>query len=692
MSQREAAVKLTLDDAQFISSMRHVGDEAAHAGKKGHEHMGLFQRGIHGAEHAVHGLHRSLETVTEMVTGLAAGFSVEEALKTTIELDSRFQHLAFRISTANGQMVKARDIQEMVEEAADKTGIRTVKLAEAFDEVEKSSGDAKFAGDILEAIGTTAQATGENVVTLGQLAEELHSKFHVSGRAMAETLAHVVEASAKGGPALGELTQVADVMGAELMQAGLTGKRGLDFMLGSLVRTKHEFGSIGKQVKGVKALLLALGDQNKLKELGKEAGIDPKALLREDDLLGRLRMVLGKGTAGINALKHQMHESEEQKALKILFLDPFEDALSRAGKAGKKGKSQIDDALDALDQNIGHFGDSVLDYAALEKEAADRRKDPKQALDDAMEQLERAFGSPEILKGLNDMSHYLPPAAAGLANFVKMGIEHPLLGGAAAVTGAAGLGFTKSMIQSGIEIGAQKGWASLKQFFTAKERGLGMDKWMESDASRLFNRITDAHVMGGIKVGNILSVALIAAAAEMGREFIKAKAEEDAKTTGDLSAAGAAAMSTTTDIKRQEEQANNLRDKIAKAKESRSGAGGLMESVFSGWAGLISGEPGAASQKDAQIADMEKLLEEKEKFINMLKEDDRKRPDAEPEKPHHAKEPLNHKQIGAGLADKLLASTLRVHVVNGVGSFAAPGPGGSRGPRPPAPARPGGGY
>lgn len=699
MSEREAAVRLTLDDGQFVTQMRKVGDEAEHAGQKGKHAMGIFGEGVHGAMHAVHGLHKSIETVTELVGGLAAGFSIEEALHTVVDLDAKFKHLAFAISTSTGELVKARDIQEMVEEAAAKAGRRTVEMAGAFEELYKATSDPSFGREALEAIGVTATATGESVEDLTRLAAQLHQKFQLEGKAIPDAFAQIWEAAQKGGPRISEVADVAGFMGAELEEAGLKGERGLDFMVGALQRLHGPLKTTTAAVKGVKMLLSGLGDKAKLKELGKEAGIDPAALIKEKDLLGRLRMVLGKGTKGIAALKATMHEGEEKKALDNLFILPFQEALAKAGKAGKKGHEQIDAALDQLDDYIDDFGYHVKTAADLEKEAAERMKDPKIQLQNALEELEKAFGNPEIISAINDMSQYLPKASAALASFVKFAVSHPLLAGAGVIGGTAAKGFAEAAIAAGLKSGAEKGakagMSGLKYLFGGQERGLGLDTYMGPSRMRsVYDSITDAHIAGGVKVGHLMSGILILAAAEMGREFIKAKAEEDAATTSGLAAADAVAGSRSGSIEKQEAEAAALRAAIAKKKASRSGVGGVMEDVFGGLA-IMSGQAkhGQTSSNiaDRQIREAMKELREKEEYIARLKEEQSRPKPHEREK--HKPAPEDHRAAGRAVAEALAAGkALRVTLVDGQGSFGAPGPGGSRGPKKPAHPQPGGGY
>jgi len=72
MSQREASVKLTLDDGEYVVSMRKAGDESEKAGRKGAAGMKLFASGIKGARDGLSGLMGTVSKATGLVTGLAA--------------------------------------------------------------------------------------------------------------------------------------------------------------------------------------------------------------------------------------------------------------------------------------------------------------------------------------------------------------------------------------------------------------------------------------------------------------------------------------------------------------------------------------------------------------------------------------------------------------------------------------------
>jgi hypothetical protein len=686
VSQREASVKLTLDDGEYVVSMRKAGDEAEAAGRRGEKGMKLFASGIKGAQAGLGSFMGTISKATGLVTGLAAGFSVGQAMKGAVELDAKFKQLAFSMSVANKKAVSAAEIQSFVERAAAKSGRRTAELADAFDELSAATGDMGFSSDVLEDVGLSATATGKPIGTLVQLADQLHTKFGVTAGEMGDALAQVFEASKKGGPSLEEFAAVSGAMGAELLQAGLSGRRGLDFMLGSLVQTDDEMKNLGAQVKGVKQVLLSLGDANQIKAIAKSLAINPSVLLNEKDLMGRMKRVLGMGKKGLDALKGSMKEAEEQKALRILFTDPFEAALKDANASGQKGKAAIDSALRVLDQGMADFGKATINGATIQAEASERMKDPQMRLQIALEQLERSFARPEIISAIEDLSIYLPGIAKTFGDFVKFAAQNPLLAGALGLGASVGLGAAKGVGSSLLSAGSERAGDFLSKHAKA--------------ADLLGDRIGKAHELGGLKLGNAIrgagALAAIAMAAALAKEAIDQSFGSDAQSTGDLSAAGARASSMKGGMKKQLADADALRAAIRAKKESQSGVSGFTQDLFGGLATMVdSGAPNLRAQNDQQIAEMEDLLKRKEARIMQLRN-----PNAgaggSPDKPAAtvALDPKTHRDAGRAVADALRqGSPVRVELVGGIPGAPASrsGGGGSRGPTRPGAAAPGGG-
>ncbi len=678
MAEREAAVKLTLDDAEYVVTMRKSGDEAEKAGRKGQKAMGLFGAGIKGAKGALSDLGGVAKKAVGLLGGLAAGFSVGTALQGAVLLNTRYKELAYSLSVANQKTVTAAEVQGLVEKAAGKSGRRAGELAEAFDQLNEATGDMGFSADVLESIGTTATATGKPIDTLVKLADQLHTKFGVSAAAMQDTFAQVFEASKHGGPSFEEFADVAGSVGAELLAAGMDGKKGLDFMLGSLVATDDAMKSLPAQVKGIKAVLRGLGDKGELKKIAEGLGIDPGKLVHEKDAMARLHKIFSFGQKGVKALMGAMAEGEEKTTLKVLFTDPFEKALAEANQSGLKGRKAIDAALGVLDKGIDQFGKQTITGADLQKQAAERMQDPQKRLEMALEHLQQSFAQPEIIDAIGELSKYLPQLATVFADLVKFAVKNPLLSGALGIGGTAGGGFLKSFAGE-LASARAKEWGS---FISANATA----------ADAFASKIGEAHKLGGMAVGNALrgaaALAGIAMAAEIGKALIEAKAAEDAKTTSDLSVSSARAGHMGGNLAREKAELAGLRQSLSAARESRSGIGGVAEDVFSGVGGLLTGTTGAASLKDAQIQEAMRLVGEKQAHIRELEAAG----GASDSKTTVAIDAKSHKESGKAFAQALAQQTIKVEVVGGGAALRGTSGGGSRGPRSPAPAAPGGGY
>jgi hypothetical protein len=733
---REAGVRLTLEDGQFTASLRKIGDETEKQTAAMAEHAALFgaelgkstgaiegmademkessavmfmqfdqlisavnklgekageemprkvsagaramKAGFAGAKEEVGKLGRAALSATGLVAGLMGGFTVGGAVMGAVELDEKFKQIAFRVGVANGALVKHTDIQRTVERAAAKTGRRTAEMAGVFDELFKATGDSGFAGEVLETIGTMAQATGQDVATLSTLADQLHTKFGVTADQMQDTFAQVLEASTKGGPSFEEFANVASNLGAELLNAGIGGKQGLDFMLGALVQTDDAMKNLNSQTKGVKQILLSLGDKAQITALAKSLHINPNALLNEKDLMGRMRKVLGMGKKGIDALKGSMKEAEEQKALKILFTDPFEAAMKEAEASGVKGKAAIDKALGVLDAGIAKLGKSTLTGANVQEQAAERMKGPHARLTAALETLERSFASPEIIGAIDDLSQYLPQLANALGGFVKFVVKNPLLSGALGIGGAAAKGFIMNAASELI-------------------------KGHIAGATAAAARIEGAHIAGGMKAGNLMSgaigLAAIAAAGYLAKEQID-KALDDEKGAQVSSATAVAGSGGGKTVGKKREQISALEDAIARERDATSGVSGFTQDLLGGLATVAGSDvPNMRGQSESRIQEMQALIHQKELEIEALQGG--KKPVAASPDGAAGGKPANvgidgqaQRGVGKAVAEAMTSSNkpMRVLITNPPGTAGTPGPGGSRGPARPGALAPGGGY
>jgi hypothetical protein len=487
MSEREAAVKLTLDGAQFSISIKKIGDEVEKTSEKGKRGMTAFAAGTNAAKKSMMDLGGMAKQTLGMAASLGGAFTLGTAVKSAVELQSTYSDLAYRVQQATGQMMKSSEVQLLAERSAARTTRTSGEMAQAFGDVLQATGDLDFSRDVLDAIGTAATATGKDVSFLAGMADQLHTKFGVGASAMLGTFAKLNELSAKGGPSFEQFGEVMSSVGAELMAAGLDGERGLNFMIGALNQTDDALKSLPKQVRGLQAVLRGLGETGELNKLAGKLGIDPKKLINEKDALARLHSVFEKGKAGVDALLAPLHEGEEKQTMKILFTDPFEKALADATKNGLKGRAAIDAALAAFDEQIKQFGKGHATAASMAEQAARKAQEPAAKLRVALNDLGNAFGQPEIISAINDLAKHLPDLAKLVADIVTFVAKHPIAGAAIGVGGKVGVDFlggaAKSILSAhlaggraakeGIEAGAQTLGANVKESFDSVSSTMG---------------------------------------------------------------------------------------------------------------------------------------------------------------------------------------------------------------------------
>jgi minor tail protein len=448
LSEREASVKLTLDGAQFMIAIKKVGDDVDKTSARGKKSITALGAGINSAKKSMQELGGVAKRTLGMVATFGGAFSVGTAIKGAVQLQATYSDLAYGIERGTGQLMRAADVQKIVERSAAKTSRTNEEMAQTFGDLFDATGDLDFSRKAIDAIGTTATATGIDLATLTTTADQLHTKFGVSADGMLDAFGKVYELGKKGGPKFAEFSDVMSGVGAEMLAAGLSGEKGLNFMLGALVETDDAFKSLPKQVRGLQAVLRGLGEKGELAKLAQKVGLDPKKLINEKDALSRLRSVLGKGKKGVDALLAPLHEGEEKQTMKILFTDPFEKALADANASGLKGKAALDKALSVFDERIGDFGKATTGAAELQRKANERAQEPQAKLRAALNDLTTAFGQPEIISAINDLAKHLPDLAKIIGDVVRFAIKNPIAAGGVALGGKVGVDFLGGAAQS----------------------------------------------------------------------------------------------------------------------------------------------------------------------------------------------------------------------------------------------------
>jgi hypothetical protein len=681
MSERVAQVKLTLDNGQFLVTIKQTGDEVDKQSKRGKKSMDLFGGGIDRAKKSMGELGGTVKQVAGMAAGLLGGFTLGTAVSGAVKLRSSYQSLAFSIQQAGGAMMNAAQVQQLVERTAADTGRTNEEMAKSFDELRQATGDLDFSRKALTAVGNTATATGEDLDTIVSISDQLHTKFGIAAENMQDTLAQVFQMAQRGGPSFKEFSDVIGSVGAELLAAGLDGQKGLDFMLGALVQTDDRLKSLPAQVKGLKGLLRGLGEKSELDKLAAKLALDPKKLFNEKDAIARLRMILGTGQKGVEALMGSMKEGEEKETMKILFTDPFEKALADANASGMKGKAAIDSALGVFDKGMEEFGKATLDGAALQREAQKKREEPEARLREALNRLNTAMGQPQIIQAIDDLSKHLPKLAEIFGDLVTFAAQNPILAATLGIGGKAAASFVAGMTAEIIKAHVQGGRAA------AAQMGAGAGAGGAPAGSKAIGALGAAGVIAGTAV----------TAFAVGKEGIDNAFAEDKGRMDELSSATMAGFSGGGSIDELKARLARLK-KAAKGAET-AGSGGLFDMVGQ----LFHDGPSSADQMVKQQELAGQAIARLESKIRIAERNAEVAaavaavpvPAGEVKKQTATVDAAGGQMIAAAMKTALGGQVLTVRLANagevGLGR-ASPGPGGSRGPMAAPVTRQGGGV
>jgi hypothetical protein len=218
----------------------------------------------------------------KQVMTLGGAFAGGALIKSGVELQSLYRDIEFSLSKIPGHAMSLLEIQKMTEVAADKSGQKTEKLAQAFHGIFEATGDAQFGADAIEAIGVAATASGEEVDSLASAAQLMQRKFGISSNEIEAGLASFIQLTGSGGKSLDELTGRFAVMAGEAASAGMTGVSGLQQLLGLLVNLDSTIGEkadpglkmIFQTMKSGSAQMKRLSKESKMKFDADMSGLD----------------------------------------------------------------------------------------------------------------------------------------------------------------------------------------------------------------------------------------------------------------------------------------------------------------------------------------------------------------------------------------------------------------------------------
>lgn len=667
MSEREASVKLTLDNSQYIVNIRRAGDETENAVKKSHKAASAFGAGLEGAKKGMEKLGEKAKDVLRIVGGLAAAFSVEEAVKKAVGLRERFKDIEFQMNktgrAAQGMTVDWENLQGAARDAGKETGQSTESMADAMQQLFGDVGDIDYAVGSLKAVGAAASASGKSVEQMADVAGMLNEKFGATTDTLPDMLAAIVSGTDSGGLHIDSLKEKFGLLAGEAVDAGFKGAGGLGNVIGMLNMLDDRLGE--KSIPSFKKLFQTIKDGSaSLKSLEKDAGMTFKPGTTGNDKL-RSFMSTEKGRKALAE-----HVGGDQRVVVDYLAAPFQKAFNDAKKAGDSTEKATKKGLDAYDSALKKASGSTLTYADIEARAAEKAESPQARLTRAMEDFEEAIATPELYSAIDSLAKDLPKLAKALAQVVGLAVHSPWMAGAAGVAAVGGGGFAKAaagqlMLNIGKSFSGQ-----LKTATAPAAKYLG-----DTAASTLANNPALGMAGKAFAVAGALAFGM-----EIGK-YISDKIIQGKED--DQNAALGATLASANGVPMADKKAA-----LAKAKESLSGledGPGVGESLLGGLtflgnkAGLVSDSDTktAMGSHEADLENARKRVRELEANIKSIEEQGKKKEETTKPSAAQAVQDLKTKKVKIDDYEPL-AQAIGRHV--GLNIPKPPPPSGSRGP------------
>ncbi len=560
-SEKTATVKLALNDASYLSSLKNVTSQNEAAAKKTEsvwKSSGVA--GLKAARSELVNMAGAVKSTVSLVAGLGGSFSLATAVHDAIDLRSEFKQIAVDIREGSGRVVDFNALMQDAQTEAKKWGLSSKELGAAMKEVNEETGNLDFARDAMRAVAVTARASGESVGTLATVAGKLGEKFEVSGEQMPQALATVISLSKQGGLHFEDMAGAIDRVGSSAKLAGIQGVDGFSRLIGMANLAKGDAKNVRGALQGVMQIVEEMAKPEFGKKIAQQFGVMTK------DSKGQVKdftKVLGEIFAATGGKKELLARGFEGEQLKVVndlgsvFRETFE---STTGTVQQRTKA----ALAAYEAHLKEASQTHMTAAEMQKLATERSSSPAANMQRAMEALSAAFTKPEMMDGLLRIAQIAPKAADRLSKLIEFAFEHPAMAAGIFAGMKLGVPLLQGALVEGLKIG---GPALGRAVMGALGQGGGA---ISGGASGALGKA--AGVMG--------AVGAVAAAGAVGYEVASAYADNvvdpsrkrSAEVAGGLQGATIAASINTTgriDPARAAESLEQLRQKLDQARKDK---------------------------------------------------------------------------------------------------------------------------
>lgn len=550
MAQRESSLRVTIKNQGFLAGMRQLVTKTKQAGTKmGKALSGPMKAGFKEATTSMKGMLDGLTGHMKTAATLGGAISIGKFVKDAVEMQTVYRNIEHNLSKVNSHVKSWRDVQEMIQPIADRTGQDVVSMAQAFNTVFGATGDLEYTKAVLEGIGTVATVSGQDAAKYGELMQIAYRKFGVAGEEANELLAKLDRQMGIGGMSIDDMSAQFGVMATEAAEAGFKGADGMARLVGLVGALDDE-----NATPALKQMFAILKDGTSAAvNLQKNAGIKFTADMDAiDKVRETLKSARGRKTA-------ELAFTGDVRRVYDTLIKPFDEAVEDGKKQGLKGKALTQAGLKAFDDAMAKLGAETANYTDLQIKAAKRiEDDPSVAMRKALNKMATAFQDKRMMDAIERLAKMLPGVADGFVGIMDFILRNPMLSAGGFVGAKLGISFAQgALVSAGTKIGAAAVPLLKSGAFSA-----------------------------GTKMGVAAKVALVAAAAYIGFEVGKAIAE---KFWSDREAMDKAASETdiaahnalrSGDAQEQQRALKQVRDQIADLEKERSGFLGSIRQFY----------------------------------------------------------------------------------------------------------------
>ena len=679
MAEREAAVKLTLDNSQFLVSIKRTGEESQRAASKANRSFNAVGAGVSSLKSSFLGLGSTIKGVATTAGTLGGALALGSLVQQAAASKTGFIQLAGAIEDFTGSSVRTVDVQKAVEGAASAT-------KSSFEDVQRVMGNLANAGSVDQVRVATERALlqAKRFNVEGQLVSRTYSRLIAKGVAdSADEAERLTEQMFKfGRTVLGvdpdEAIDPNDI--AEFASFVNAANSNVTEMTTLLSKTGSTAKDLGQSLEIVEELGLVLNSRKGLKELRKEAGLSQKQVNLNQGAVKNLLAVIESGSPkAFKALQDSLATDRSKQAIEEIvgrevsvLIDSGKTKEARAALvvAGKKLRAELEAA--------GKGGDIL---AKANKRNAQLLDTPAARLQESINTMREAFQQPEILNAIDDLAEALPSLAKTFAGFVSFAAKNPLLAGALGIGLKGGAAFLGGMAKEVIKGHVLGGASAGKAIELAHAKGGGLAAGKIGKAGKAF----------GVAAIGAISFGLVA---EQIDKAFAGQAQAQGGTAGALASAEGAQSAVTRQKALKQVEAALAKERAEKPglliqTEETLARGGsqLINTIFGAGLDVPKSLTGAADDRiaklEAKARDLRKQLAEGVAGPKTVAAAEKKlgKPDTGPKKPQEVKLDAGApKSIGTAVGTALGGKVLRVQVTNANEIGGAGAGGGSRGP------------